>query len=627
MVRERENSGQSGFIMAAMNIRTGLLGLVLAYLAGMPAGAQTLNNQALNGKYYFRHISLGTDGSSVTNFTDARSLIGTITFDSSGHYSFTGQQVVGNSAPVSQQGSGAYTVDAGGFVSLDSPLRSGAKINARYSSEAVLGSSTESTDNTFDLFAAIPAPTGGALLGGPYTTVALEFPGAATANMRATQFSLNALPLGVLSTFTVTGHAVNLSQGRPSTQQVTGATFTMGADGTGTFTAGAANTANLLSGTKNLYLSASGNVILGGSPGSHDIVIGVKALTGATNATWNSTLWGAGLRVDTNSVSGYSGAIAARGLGNVTWTKRIKELAQSAGVSATDFTGINAYNLNADGTGTVDLTLIGLGTGGKLVAGASVNSLDPGAYEIYFGVPAPSLSGTGVFLNPLGVLNAASFAPPGNPISPGQFIALFGTGLAPSNQTAKPPYPPTLNGVSVLINGKSAPLYFVSPTQINALVPFATTGATATITVQNSTTSNAVTVPLAATAPGVYSLDQSGSGSGAILHADFSLVNDASPATAGETVLIYLTGMGTTNPTVADGTAGSVSTLYNAVAQPTIYVGGKPGTAIFNGLAPGFPGLYQINVTLPASLPGTGRLPLAIGTANAYHDQVDISIK
>jgi uncharacterized protein (TIGR03437 family) len=45
------------------------------------------------------------------------------------------------------------------------------------------------------------------------------------------------------------------------------------------------------------------------------------------------------------------------------------------------------------------------------------------------------------------------------------------------------------------------------------------------------------------------------------------------------------------------------------------------------GLAPGFPGLYQINVTLPATLPGTGRLPLAIGTGNAYHDQVDISVK
>jgi len=602
---------------------------LLAVSSGGSADAQALSNQSLNGKYYFRHISLGTDGSSVTNLSDVRSLTGTITFDSNGHFSFTGQQLTGNSTAVSQQGSGSYSVDSGGFVTMDSPLRTGARLNARYSMEAVLGSSTESSDNTFDLFVAIPAPAGGAVLGGPYSTMALEFPGGTTANMRATQFTLNTLPLGNLRPFTVSGHAANLAQGIPQTQQVTGATFTMGIDGTGSFTVGTANTGSLLSGTKTLYLSATGNVILGGSTtaGGHDIVIGVKAPTGVSNASWNSTFWGAGLRVDTSSVSGYAGAVASRGQGKITWTKRFKALVQSAGVGDTDFTGINNYNLNADGTGTSDLSVIGLGAGSTLV-GAAISPIDPGGYEIYFGAPMPAFTGSGVYLNPLGVINAASFAPPGNPIAPGQFVALFGTGLAAANQTAKPPYPTSLGGVSVLINGKNAPLYFVSPGQINALVPFATTGPTATIVVQNnSANSNTVTVPVAATSPGVYSLDQSGYGSGAILHADYSLVNDASPALPGETVLIYLTGMGTTNPSVADGTAGNAGTLYNTVSPVAVYVGGKTGNVMFSGLAPGFPGLYQINVTLPSLLPGPGRLPLAIGTGNAYHDQVDISIK
>ena len=97
-----------------------------------------------------------------------------------------------------------------------------------------------------------------------------------------------------------------------------------------------------------------------------------------------------------------------------------------------------------------------------------------------------------------------------------------------SNQIAAPPYPSSLNGVSVLINNKPAPLYFVSPGQLNVLVPLATTGPTATIVVQNGgVNSNTVTVPVAATSPGVYTLDQSGSGGGAILHADYSLVNAA----------------------------------------------------------------------------------------------------
>ena len=71
------------------------------------------------------------------------------------------------------------------------------------------------------------------------------------------------------------------------------------------------------------------------------------------------------------------------------------------------------------------------------------------------------------------------------------------------------PFPASLAGVSVLINGLPAPIYFVSPIQINALVPYATTGATASILVSNKgTMSNTVQVPVAATAPGVFSIDR-----------------------------------------------------------------------------------------------------------------------
>jgi len=275
----------------------------------------------------------------------------------------------------------------------------------------------------------------------------------------------------------------------------------------------------------------------------------------------------------------------------------------------------------------VDFSQVALGDTGNAFTGATINVNDPLAYEIYFGIQVPSLSGTGVFLNPLGVINAASFAPPGNPISPGQFVTLFGTGLAASNRTATPPYPATLNGVSVLINNKPAPIYFVSPGQLNILVPFATTGSTATIVVQNNgVNSNTVTVPVAPTSPGIYALDQSGSGGGAILHADFSLVNAAKAAIGGETVLVYLTGLGTVSPTLADGTAGTSGTLYRADTDLTVYVGGEQGKVEFKGQAPGFPGLYQLNVTLPQFLKASGNLPLALQTSTAYHDQVDIPI-
>src|ERR1019366_7400234 len=129
-----------------------------------------------------------------------------------------------------------------------------------------------------------------------------------------------------------------------------------------------------------------------------------------------------------------------------------------------------------------------------------------------------------------------------------------------SNQTAAPPYPLSLNGVSVLINNKPAPLYFVSPGQLNVLVPFATTGPTATIVVQNSNVnSNTVTVPVAATAPGIYTLHQSGSAGGPLRPANYSIVNAPNPPIGGETVLIYLPGLGTVTPAIADGTAGNIN--------------------------------------------------------------------
>src|SRR5215831_2530841 len=180
--------------------RTGCFGVASVwFFTACICNAQTLGNQALSGKYYFRHLSLATGNSTPVTLTEARSLIGTITFDGAGKYTFTGQQNIGTSAAAPLSRDGTYTVDAGGFVSLDNPQRTTTKINARYSTEGLLGSTTESADTFYDLFIAIPAPAAGAALSGPYTTVSIEFPGASTANMRASQFSLASSGAGTLA--------------------------------------------------------------------------------------------------------------------------------------------------------------------------------------------------------------------------------------------------------------------------------------------------------------------------------------------------------------------------------------------------------------------------------------------
>jgi uncharacterized protein (TIGR03437 family) len=618
----RTTIGQFGsklFIISGMGSRTALAGLALLAVGAL-ASAQTLNNQSLSGKYYFRQVSLALDSSG--NPADARTLTGTVLFDGNGGFTFTGQFVQGNTAPVSIGRSGNYSVDPAGFVTMDSPVRGGAKINARLGPEALLGSSTESGDAPFDLFAAIPAPTVAPALGGPYWVATLELPGGNASNPRSAIFSLAAGTSGQINSFTANGHAAATASGQPATQTVGGATYVLNTDGSGNFNFGTGGA--LLSGSKAFYLSADGNVILGGAvaAGAHEILLGAKAASGVNQTAWNGDYWSAGLRVDGSDFLSYAGSAAARGAGTLTLTRRIKE----TGFGAYDFTGINGYSLAADGSGTVELTKAGLGAGAKMFVAIALSAADPGAYAIDFGAQMASFSGTGVFLNPKGVLNAASFAPAGNPISPGEFLTLYGAGLAPSTATAKPPYPPSSNnGVIVLINNVAAPLYYVSPTQINCLVPFGTEGPSATIVVQNGTAaSNKVTVPVAASSPGIYAINEAGSGPGAILHADYTLVSAAQPAISGETVLVYLTGMGAVSPTVADGTAGGSNPLNRTTISPVnVYVGGQPATVVYSGLAPGYPGLYQINVTLPA-LAVSGNVPLAIQTSNAFHDQVDI---
>jgi uncharacterized protein (TIGR03437 family) len=188
-----------------------------------------------------------------------------------------------------------------------------------------------------------------------------------------------------------------------------------------------------------------------------------------------------------------------------------------------------------------------------------------------------------------------------------------------------------LGGVTVTVNGTAAPIYLVSSGQINFLVPYAVTGTTANIIVKNSTgTSNTVTLPLATTSPGIYSVDFSGAGYGVILHADYSLVTTTSPASPGETVQIFLTGLGAVKPSVADGVAAPSSPLSLVAltsSQLTVYMNGQTAAVQFAGLAPGFPGLYQLNVTIPTNLNAVGQVDVAINTPDAFNDQVFIAVQ
>ena len=278
--------------------------------------------------------------------------------------------------------------------------------------------------------------------------------------------------------------------------------------------------------------------------------------------------------------------------------------------SVYDFTFIDQFALDSDGTATETYYQYFAGAGGtaRLATGLS------NEYGIELDVQAQSLPvSSSVFLSPLGVVNTANYLPVTNPVTPGEFLTLFGTGLAPSVAGSPVPFPTSgLNGVTVSINGFSAPINYVSSTEIICVVPFELTDPYAVVQVTNNgVTSNAVTLFTDLSAPGFFTLDESGTGAAAALHLDYTKVTASSPADIGETVQVYLTGLGTVTPAVDDGVGAPIGTLNYTDDTFAIYVDGAQANVTFAGLAPGFAGLYQINFVVP-STPDTGPVYLDI---------------
>jgi uncharacterized protein (TIGR03437 family) len=191
----------------------------------------------------------------------------------------------------------------------------------------------------------------------------------------------------------------------------------------------------------------------------------------------------------------------------------------------------------------------------------------------------------------------------GGGISPGAIVAIYGSNLSGGLSTASStPLTTTLGGTSVIIGGTPVPLYYVSPGQINAQVPFELSpGSTYQIIVDaNGSLSTPDTIQLAPVSSGIATYP-----SGEIIAqhaADYSLVTEASPAIPGEYIIFYLAGLGSTNSPVATG-AATPDQLINPVIAPTLTLNNNPVPIAFVGLTPTAVGLYQINFQVPAGTP------------------------
>ncbi len=210
-------------------------------------------------------------------------------------------------------------------------------------------------------------------------------------------------------------------------------------------------------------------------------------------------------------------------------------------------------------------------------------------------------------------------------LAPGMLASVIGTGFAPAAISASSvPLPTTLSNVSVNVNGRAVPLTFANASQINFQLPYGTATGTASLTVTNNgQVSNAISFPVAAYAPGVF---QYGAGHGVIQNQDYALNSAASPAVAGSFVIVYLTGIGITNPTVADGIGASSAPLAQAIPTTSATIAGARSNVVFIGLTPGNVGLAQANIQIPA-LAIDGEFPLVVQLGVVSSKPVLISVK
>jgi uncharacterized protein (TIGR03437 family) len=221
----------------------------------------------------------------------------------------------------------------------------------------------------------------------------------------------------------------------------------------------------------------------------------------------------------------------------------------------------------------------------------------------------------------------------------GSIATVFGAALSTVVAYASSvPLPASLAGVAVLVNGKAAPLFYVSPTQINFQTPWEMAGqaqAAVVVSVQG-VASNTATVALPAFSPGIFTVNQSGAGQGAILIANSATVAapagsipgaSTAPARAGQFVSIFVTGLGPVGNPPATGAAAQSNPLAMATNQVQVTIGGLPAVVSFAGLAPGFVGLYQVNAQVPGGVATGDAVPVVLSVGGASSNSVTMAIQ
>jgi uncharacterized protein (TIGR03437 family) len=360
------------------------------------------------------------------------------------------------------------------------------------------------------------------------------------------------------------------------------------------------------------------------------MIVGVRAIGGTVPSdAFKGMYYQAGVDVTPSkgigTLTSYYGSLSAQSGTLIGHQRVLTGFDPAFDYTPFDYTYSDSFALDTNGTHDDFLGLHNvIGAAGAIQVGFGNSS----RLGINVALRAPDFSGSGVYLNPTGVANAASSAPFTVGVSRGGFIALYGTNLA-SGTAQNDSMPLLLGNVQVKINGRFAPVYFVRSDVVLAIVPFTTTGSVASIQViNNGVASDIRTVRVKDATPGIYTNPPGGVAFAIGQHVQdgsYSTITPQNPARPGETILLYVNGLGDVDPPVSDGTRASLTVLSYAVNTPVMVVDGEEATVGFAGLSPGLIGVYAITVTIPSDI-APGNVFIDISLPDSYTTEAQIPI-
>jgi uncharacterized protein (TIGR03437 family) len=218
------------------------------------------------------------------------------------------------------------------------------------------------------------------------------------------------------------------------------------------------------------------------------------------------------------------------------------------------------------------------------------------------------------------IVNASDYSP--GPFAPSSVLSLFGTNLAwtteasTADNLAAGSLPNQLAAVRVYVDIEPVPLLYVSPTQINFLVPSDQIPGDVTVTVvRQGVNGPPVTITLIDAAPALFVME----GGYAIAqdwNTDYTLMTPDAPAHTGDIAILYATGLGHTSPPWASGVVAQSAAYITARDSLQLLLNGvaiDPHLVLYAGVTPGYSGLYQINFTIPADAGTNPEIRVQIG--------------